>query len=668
MQISAFLEEQAQQYGPEVLRGSVVFVALGRVLDNIIRYALALGPHHQGRPSPWSHCFLVAGEYQGPATRILDCTIRDNQNRLLWEPTLEESLDTLYQGLLGHGSGGIYSGQLTDYDDVHVTAVGLKFLPALSSAQRQGLVQAAEQLQRAGYRYDLPAPLRELVRLLTRRTIAPLPPGRRLFSSAFVASVYREALQGAGDFAPNVASIDVTPDDLWYSPLGATAMVSGLPQASAVPPPTFFTEGAVPPPAPAPEAPTAAKVALGALDRVATADDIQRLLQKLPGFAFIPNKAAFKSLLEDALKQRRQLDQQALGQPSALVDPRQFHLSLLQSAFPEPSPETPTNFTVLGFDDLETLDARWAASLWNDLTRSRVPFPTHQAKGLSDEAIVLPMADQVAITIAGDWGTGLATSQAIGTLMSDQAPDHTIHLGDVYYSGTESEELHKLVIPWPSGSVQDQPCFTLNSNHEMYSGGHGYFGVALAASKFKAQQGLSYFGLTNAKVAFFGLDSAYHGSRLGLYQNGVLDPGQLEWLAKMGRGARAQGKKLVILTHHTGMGSDGVKTKLWEQVVDALEGGPDFWYWGHQHAGIEFVPQQGRNGITVRARCVGHGGVPYTPLTPTAAMVWTESDRAGPFEQRGLNGFLVLRLSNTGLEEEFFDERGRSRRKNTFPL
>lgn len=176
---------------------------------------------------------------------------------------------------------------------------------------------------------------------------------------------------------------------------------SSLPQPSAVPPPISFTEGAVQPPATALAAPPVAKVALGALDRVATAEDIQRLLQKLPGFDFIPDKSSFKSLLEDALKQRRQLDQQALGQPSAVVDPREFHLSLLQSAFPEPSSETPTTFTVLGFDDLETLDARWAATLWNDLTRSRVPFPAHQAKGLSDEAIVLPMADQVTIAIAG---------------------------------------------------------------------------------------------------------------------------------------------------------------------------------------------------------------------------------------------------------------------------
>ena len=50
---------------------------------------------------------------------------------------------------------------------------------------------------------------------------------------------------------------------------------------------------------------------------------------------------------------------------------------------------------------------------------------------------------------------------------------YTIDLGDGYYSGRPDEEQSNLLNLSPAGSVAN---FTLNSNHEMYSGGQGYLG------------------------------------------------------------------------------------------------------------------------------------------------------------------------------------------------
>jgi hypothetical protein len=70
-----------------------------------------------------------------------------------------------------------------------------------------------------GYTYDLPGLLRELVRLMTGIIIPPGP--KQMFCSAFNQAAYRRALGPLGDFNHRVADADMTPDDIWYSALGA---------------------------------------------------------------------------------------------------------------------------------------------------------------------------------------------------------------------------------------------------------------------------------------------------------------------------------------------------------------------------------------------------------------------------------------------------------------
>ena len=70
--------------------------------------------------------------------------------------------------------------------------------------------------------------------------------------------------------------------------------------------------------------------------------------------------------------------------------------------------------------------------------------------------------------------------------LADLKPDHTIHLGDIYYAGAENEVRNKFLALWPAGTSPSAPSFALNGNHEMYSGGVGYFQIALTDSRFKA--------------------------------------------------------------------------------------------------------------------------------------------------------------------------------------
>jgi hypothetical protein len=312
---------------------------------------------------------------------------------------------------------------------------------------------------------------------------------------------------------------------------------------------------------------------------------------------------------------------------------------------------------IVGFRQYEDIDLKWIASLWNRLTTSKVKFPV--AKRVAD--VVYQMPDDTSIAIAGDWGTGNDSSKSIAAQIRALQADYTIHLGDVYYSGTESEEHSRFVDLWPPGA---RGSFALNSNHEMYSGGHGYFGVALAHQTFRQQHGYSYFALTNRTWLVIGLDSAHGGS--GMYGSGVINDEQLSWLRSLMKSdvARSGGgpKNTVILTHHQAIELKGDRKDLFAQVTRALGVAPNRWYWGHVHGVAAFEPIE-IGDVTFRARLCGHGGVPYAPDKKTSAVSWIESELAGDpsIKQRALNGFALLRFTDDGLEERFYDEKGRIR-------
>ena len=399
--------------------------------------------------------------------------------------------------------------------------------------------------------------------------------------------------------------------------------------------------------------------------------EIQKALDAInskPGA--LPNSDAMQLSLKTAIEQAQKKDRNS-GLTGAIPD--DFHLALVLSSINGSAgkPRQIRTMDLFGTQQYEDLDPCWLGSLFNRLQSQPVPFPTHLERKIDP---TVRISNQARIAIAGDWGTGNSSSRNIANRIHDLKADHTIHLGDVYYSGTDDEERSKFVGRWPSGTNASAPSFALNGNHEMYSGGEGYFVDVLTNPQFRAQQVLSYFALVNDAWIICGLDSAYYASDF-LYQKGNLDSVQLGWLRDMGQAARRAGKKVALLTHHHGIDLDPdlnlvtYQQPLWDQVNRALDGGPDYWYWGHVHAGIGYK-SVASGGRSVLARCVGHGGVPYAPfpnpanLGDNAVKVdWAETTRANDpdEERRALNGFMLLSFDGPHLLEEFRDENGNVR-------
>jgi hypothetical protein len=321
---------------------------------------------------------------------------------------------------------------------------------------------------------------------------------------------------------------------------------------------------------------------------------------------------------------------------------------------------------IWGTGKYQQLDPDWleAAALWVEhLLIGRFKFPSGQPQ-------VIPMADEVTIALAGDWGTGdwgtptnLAASTKVGRLIAAQNADYTIHLGDVYYAGTGDEETKNLMNLWPNGSSGS---FTMNSNHEMYSGAKPYFTSVVGHGQFQLQAPYSFFALENSNWIVVGLDSAYYGDENALYQDGALDAtAQIPFLQ-----AQAQkGKKVILLTHHNGLAEDGSiptagtpQASLWNAVMQAFQGSPPpaYWYWGHVHIGVAYNPVNG-----ILCRCAGHSALPWgtaSELQNNPKLAWVESASANDPDDplRLCNGFAVLSLAGASISETFYDENGQA--------
>jgi hypothetical protein len=315
---------------------------------------------------------------------------------------------------------------------------------------------------------------------------------------------------------------------------------------------------------------------------------------------------------------------------------------------------------IWGTGKYQQLDPGWlgAAAAWMEhLILGKHAFPQGTPP-------VVNIPDQLTIAIAGDFGTGnwgteadpAASTKIASKAIPGLAPDLTIHLGDVYYEGSSKEETDNLIKLWPKGSGPGTS-FTMNSNHEMYSGAKPFFVEALDNTLFSAQKPYSFFALENTNWVIVGLDSAYYSDELTLYMNGSLGgSAQLGFLKTQAQ----KGKKVMVLTHHNGLAEDGSgPTSLWNQVMGCFPAGtaPAYWYWGHVHAGVVYQPKGG-----VQCRTTGYAALPwgYATELDNPNVVWFEKRNAGDKSDplRVFNGFTFLELAGAGMKETFYDEDG----------
>jgi hypothetical protein len=387
-------------------------------------------------------------------------------------------------------------------------------------------------------------------------------------------------------------------------------------------------------------------------------------------------KAALKPLLEDA---HQQLDNylrtgtppkhdvhSILRMKSYLTDDWDGHVQRLDQPLAAEAIEIKVGpgGEILGTGKYQELDPSWelvAGTVWLENLLHKHPFPP----GAPNPQ---PIPDQVTIALAGDFGTGNfgasdSPSTKISKCIRTLKPHVTIHLGDVYYAGTSGKESSKLLNFWPQGSIGS---FTLNSNHEMYSGGGPYFDEAVGGPVFnKLQSPYSFFALENSNWIIVGLDSAYDSDVLKLYMDGSLGTNsQISFLQALAK----KRKKMVLLTHHNGIPESGVPgtapLKLFTELTAAFAGQtpPAYWYWGHAHAGVAYKPLAAQNGML--CRCLGHAALPWglsSDLQGSTQVQWFERCNAGDPDNklRVFNGFVLLQLNGPDLAETFYDETGR---------
>ena len=303
------------------------------------------------------------------------------------------------------------------------------------------------------------------------------------------------------------------------------------------------------------------------------------------------------------------------------------------------------------FGAMSQSDLRWVAC-WvaKALTTFDNPplFPDHPAPPCR-------IATDARIFLVGDWGSGVSRARKIADRirsMIDEEPirdQHVVHLGDVYYSGWPEEYDDHFFPNWPVAPGKERTCgsWSLNSNHDMFSQGSGYFGHLLKDARFARQGGSSHFSLENDDWQILGLDSAF--------LDGTLAGSQFDWVERRAR--ELPGRKLALMTHHQPFSAfEDQYLELWRLTA---RNAVTAWFWGHEHRFAIYEPRP----ELPYGRLVGHGGVPVWRQPEDEALpagvryVGTRGFRSG-LEQFALFGFAVLDLDGPRMRARYIDEHG----------
>lgn len=321
------------------------------------------------------------------------------------------------------------------------------------------------------------------------------------------------------------------------------------------------------------------------------------------------------------------------------------------------------------FSDFELADIGWAnCTLAAGIRSWRGRYPFNDKPSTPYR-----IGNNARVILFSDWGSGLPRAQKVSqeirkALLDPAAANrdkHVIHMGDVYYSGWAKEYEANFLPYWPvnRGEEDRVSSWTMNANHDMYSGGKGYFDYLLSDVRFKAQENSSFFSLENDQWLLLALDTGYHTK--------IFDPHDLygaqdEWVRQ--RLNHAGDKTGILLSHHQPFSAyEKGGEKILEKLQTPLNQGLiRAWFWGHEHRCTFY---QGRENIEY-ARCIGHGGIPF--YVTTGAL---PADRGVIYEYRdGFDdlletwnyfGFVILDFDGDKIHARYLNERGDMHREET---
>ncbi|MGA2249157.1 metallophosphoesterase family protein [Terracidiphilus sp.] len=228
---------------------------------------------------------------------------------------------------------------------------------------------------------------------------------------------------------------------------------------------------------------------------------------------------------------------------------------------------------------------------------------------------VINLGAATKLAIIGDWGTGDEVAINLLQQVAALGPDVLIHLGDIYYAGTQSEAQSNFLDICRQFLGSGTPLFSLCGNHDMYSGGNGYYWLV-----DQLNQQASYFCLQNADWQFLAMDTGHNDNdplTVSTNMTGLVTSGnwvEANWhLAKI---QQAGGRKTVLLSHHqllSAFGSvgsvNGQKYAYNPNLYGSFQGVlPQVaaWFWGHEHTLAVYEPYMGLQ----MGCCVGASAVP----------------------------------------------------------
>ena len=322
------------------------------------------------------------------------------------------------------------------------------------------------------------------------------------------------------------------------------------------------------------------------------------------------------------------------------------------------------------FDDYELADIGWANCLLSIGVRNWRGLHPFNPKPAAPYRI----GNRARVVLFSDWGSGLPRAQKVTAAMRKELDDpaaaerdkHVIHLGDVYYSGW-AKEYEKNVLPFWAVKESEADLissWSLNANHDMYSGGDGYFNYLLSDARFKNQEKSSFFSLENDNWMLLGLDTGYSENRV--FDAHDLYGDQHRWVYE--KLSNAGGKAGILMSHHQPFsafekGDGGVKLldklrrSLDENLVRA-------WFWGHEHRCALYVERE----KIKYPRLIGHAGIPFYKSSGAlpAGVLYEYSDGFDDFlETWNYFGFAVLDFDDDKITVRYINERGTEHYRET---
>lgn len=278
-----------------------------------------------------------------------------------------------------------------------------------------------------------------------------------------------------------------------------------------------------------------------------------------------------------------------------------------------------------------------------------------QSDFVIDDPAKLP-ADAL-IGVVADWATGEPEAIEVLRQVKSHNPQVVMHLGDIYYAGTEHEVENYFYQPWKRILELDTSktlSFALPGNHDLYAGGTPFYNLLK-----KLGQEASFFCLRNEHWQLIGLDTALNDKLMG--QPTALDPSEAEWL--IDKIENAGKRRTILLSHHQLFSSreqfDGksYNQNLYDQLSSVLPK-VDMWLWGHEHDLVIFDEYMGLK----RGRCVGGSAFPVgnfeMPPTHTNADVPFNKDvalsKGAAFYQ---HCYAMIKLNGPNARVSYYEDR-----------